>query len=187
MKRIALSILGLALVVIAGCVVTSVYPYYTAKDVTFDAVLLGTWSDPAETNSTDAWTFEKISDRTYKLTTRDHSETNEFDTHLFTVDGQKFLDCLTRTRSAYTVPTHLLLRVKSIQPQLEVSPLDYEWLGKLIEKNPRAIRHIIVPKEGGNDDELLTLTADTAELQKFMRKHLKNADAWSDPIVMQKQ
>ena len=65
--------------------------------------------------------------------------------------------------------------------------LDYDWLTKLIEKHPKAIRHIVVPKklgeDGGGD---LVLTADTAELQKFILKHEKTAGAFGDGIVMQR-
>lgn len=189
MKRILLGTAGLALVWLTGCVVTSVYPYYTAKDITFDAALLGTWSDPAETNANkDTWTFEKIGGQTYKLTTEDGSETNTFDAHLFTLGGQKFLDCLPRERHEYTAPTHVLLRVKSIQPQLEMYLLDYEWLGKLVEANPKSIRHVITPGPAGDskEDQLVTLTAATAELQKFIRKHLKTEAAWGDPMIMKK-
>lgn len=189
-KRMLLGTTGLALVWLTGCVVTSVYPYYTAKDVTFDAALLGTWGDPAETNANkDTWTFEKIGSQTYKLTTQDGSETNTFDAHLFTLGSEKFLDCLPRERHEYTAPTHVLLRVKSIQPQLEMYLLDYEWLGKLVEANPKAIRHVITPGPAGDskEDQLVTLTANTAELQKFIRKHLKTEAAWGDPMIMKKQ
>jgi len=189
MKQITLTTLGLALLLVAGCVVTSVYPYYTAKDLIFDPTLLGLWSDGKNTNdSNDTWVFEKTSAETYKLTIRDNSETNEFDTHLFTLGGQKFLDSLPRFRAAYQTPTHVVLRVKSISPTLQLQLLSYEWLGKLVEQNPKAIRHIIVPAEAGkdNDGEGLTLTATTAELQKFLLKHLDNTNAWVDPMVMNK-
>jgi hypothetical protein len=189
MKRITLSLLGAALL-IAGCVVNSVYPFYTAKDLTFDPALVGTWSDPEETNANkETWTFEKIAPQTYKLTTRNSGETNEFDTHLFTLGGQKFLDSLPRFRAAYHTPEHFLLRVKSITPTLELELLDYEWLTDHLEHKPKALRHIIVPPEVGDsrDKGTLTLTAETAELQKFLRQHLANTNAWSEPMVMQKQ
>lgn len=190
MKRITLSILGLALVLLAGCVVTSVYPYYTAKDLTFDPALLGTWSDPAETNTDrETWTFEKLEAQTYKLVIRDTNKTNEFDAHLFTMGGAKFLDALPRDRHEYTTPNHVLLHVKALQPQLELRVLSYDWLVKLIEANPKAIRHVVVPKGSREVDEggEHILTADTTALQKFIRKHLKNDDAWGDPMVMKKQ
>lgn len=189
MKRITWSILGLALVLLAGCVVTSVYPYYNTKDLTFDPALVGTWHEADKTNTDkDSWTFEKIADQTYKLTVRDGSETNEFDAHLFKLRGEQFLDCLPRQRAPYNTPAHVLLRVKSIQPQLEMYLLNYDWLTKLVEASPKTIRHTVVPNPAGDskDDGLLTLTADTAELQKFILKQLKTKEAWSDPMVMQK-
>lgn len=190
MKHLTLSILGLTLALLAGCVVTSVYPYYSAKDLTFDPTLLGVWSDSADTNvDKETWTFEKLDTQTYKLMIRDSSKTNEFDAHLFTLGGAKFLDVLPRERHEYATPAHLLLRMTRLQPQLEMNVLNYEWLGKLVEANPKAIRHIIVPKAGNasDDGDLLTLTADTAELQKFIRKHLNNTNAWGEPLVMKKQ
>jgi primosomal protein N'' len=190
MKRIIVSLLGLALVLLAGCVVTSVYPYYTTKDLTFDPALTGVWLDPESNDSSSgSWTFEKLGDQTYKLTTRDSSETNEFDAHLFTLGNQKFLDCLNRQRGAYAIPTHLLLRINRLQPQLETQLLDYEWLAEQVHANPKIIPHTIVAGPAGekNDGEgLLTLTADTAQLQKFVRKHLNNTNAWAKPMVMKK-
>ena len=191
MKRTTLSTLGLALILLAGCVVTSIYPYYTAKDLTFDPVLLGTWSDPEKTNTdAETWTFEKLAAQTYKWTVRDSNKTNEFDAHLFALGGARFLDALSRERREYNTPAHVLLRVNKLQPQLELQILNYEWLTKQVEANPKLIRHVIVPKEAGGTDEgggLLILTADTAELQKFIRKHLKNTNAWGEPLVMKKQ
>ena len=65
--------------------------------------------------------------------------------------------------------------------------LDYDWLKKLVEKNPKAIRHIVAPPKLGEDgDGLLVLTADTAELQEFILKHEKTAGAFGDGIVMQR-
>lgn len=190
MKRITLSSLGVALVLVAGCVVTSIYPYYTAKDLTFDPALLGTWSDPDKTNAdAETWIFEKLEAQTYKWTVRESNKTNEFDTHLFTLGGVKFLDALPRERHEYNTPAHVLLRVVKLEPQLELQILNYEWLAKLVEAKPKAIRHVVVPKEaGGADDDggLLTLTAETAELQKFVRKHLNNTNAWGEPMVMKK-
>jgi hypothetical protein len=185
-----LGVLATFVLLIAGCVVNSIYPFYTAKDLTFDPALLGTWSDPEETNaSKETWTFEKIAPQTYKLTTCNSGETNEFDTHLFTLGGQKFLDSLPRARAAYHAPEHFLLRVRKFTPTLELELLDYGWLADYLEHNPKALRHIIVPPEIGDSQEkgALTLTAETAELQKFLRKHLANTNAWGELIVMKKQ
>jgi hypothetical protein len=185
-----LGVLAMFALLITGCVVNSIYPFYAAKDLTFDPVLLGTWSDPEETDaSKETWTFEKITPQAYKLTTRNSGETNEFDTHLFTLGGQKFLDNLSRARAAYHAPEHFLLRVRKFTPTLELELLDYGWLVEHLEHNPKALRHIIVPPEIGDSQEkgTLTLTAETTELQKFLRKHLTNTNAWGEIIAMKKQ
>lgn len=188
MKRITLSLLGLALLLLAGCVVTSIYPYYTTKDLTFDPALVGTWSDSGQTNADkEMWTFEGVETKAYKLTIRDAAKTNVFDTHLFTLGHTRFLDVLPTERYEYATPAHLLLRVTSLQPQLEMHILNYDWLAKLLDTNPKAIRHILVPnRNGAADGGQFTLTADTVELQKFIKKHINNTNAWGEPMVLKK-
>jgi hypothetical protein len=80
---------------------------------------------------------------------------------------------------------HYLLKVTRIEPELEMNLLDYDWLKTLIEKDPKVIRHIVVPKKLGEDgDGNLVLTADTAELQKFILKHEKTEGAFGRSEVM---
>ncbi len=190
-KLVALFV-GIVIVasLIAGCVVMSVYPYYQAKDVSFDAALLGRWipADATNANTADeAWTFEKISDRTYKLTTVD-GNTNHYDVVRFKLGGATFLDCLTRERSEVQTPNHILMRTEIVGSQLKMELLDYKWLCDLVEKNPRIIRHVVVANEAGSEGGggQVVLTADTAELQKFVLKHLKTTNAWVEPLVMKR-
>src|ERR1017187_3436262 len=156
MKKILIPILGLATVLLAGCVVTSVYPFYTAKEVVFDPALLGVWSDAAKTNGDkETWTFEKIDGQTYKLIVHEKDKHAEYDMHLFKLKERAFLDGLPRERCDYTTPSHVLLRVDSNQPTLRMRPLNYDWLRKLVEADAKAIRHVVVPKAAGssNDDD----------------------------------
>jgi hypothetical protein len=180
---------GLAVIaLLAGCVVTSVYPFYNAKDVVFDPTLVGTW---AETNSANAandhWRFEKADGQAYKLTIQDKEKGTEFDAHLFKLKGQTFVDFCPRERPDNAVPVHYLLKVTRIEPALEMTMLDFDWLKQLVEKDPKAIRHIIVPKKLGEDgDGDLVLTADTAELQAFLLKHEKTEGAFGKGGVMKR-
>lgn len=174
---------------IAGCVVMSIYPYYKAKDVSFDDALLGKWIPEEATNASAAsefWTFEKINDRTYKLTTVE-GKTNQYDVVRFKLGGATFLDCLTRERSDVQTPNHILMRTEIVGSQLKMELLDYKWLCDLIEKNPRVIRHVLVANESGSGGGgQVVLTADTAELQKFILKHLKTTNAWVEPLIMKR-
>ena len=60
MKRIILSATGLALILVTGCIVTSVNPLYTEKDLVFDPALVGAWS---EGEGKDTWAFEKAGEK----------------------------------------------------------------------------------------------------------------------------
>lgn len=174
-----------ALLFLTGCVVTSVYPFYHAKDVLFDPALLGEWAQ-ADKADGDIWTFEKIDDRTYKLTIPEGADDKiEFTARLFKLREQLFLDCLPRKHEEGNVPAHYLLRLDALSPQLQMRTLNYDWLETLVKKHPRAIRHII--GTGGGDGGDVVLTADTAELQRFIGKQLKNTEAWSDLEVMKRR
>lgn len=178
-KPLLAVLLGAAL--LTGCVVMSVYPYYYAKDLTFDPALVGDWVDvKAAENSGESWTFEKHDERTYRLTIKDTEKSTEFDARMFTLKGTTFLDVLERERREFSVPTHLLVRVERLSPTLDLKLLNADWLRELLEKHPKALRHVVVPKKSGEGEGGdLVLTADTAELQKFVLKQLKNEDAWT--------
>jgi len=100
MKRlISLSIIGLAVAFCAGCVVTSICPYYTAKDVVFDAALVGVWAEAGSTNvATENWAFEKSGTNAYKFTVSEKDKHTEYEAHLFKLKGKVFMDCFPRER-----------------------------------------------------------------------------------------
>jgi hypothetical protein len=174
--------------VLAGCVVTSVYPFYTVKDVVFDPALLGAWAEADSTNAANEhWRFEKAENEAYVLTVHEVDKHTEFDAHLFKLRGVLFLDLLPRERPDNSLPLHYLLKVNRIAPSLDWTLLDYDWLSKLVEKDPKAIRHMLVPKklgETGNGD--FVLTADTAELQRFILKHVNTQGAFPPGKAMRR-
>jgi len=170
----------LGAVALAGCVVTSVYPYYTAKDVIFDAGLTGRWNKPGETNM--YWTFDRDADRAYGVTTVDEHETNHFNGYLFQLKGQSFLDLCTTNRDDWQqLPLHLVVKVGRTDDQLHLAVLNYDWLGKLLEAHPGTLRHLVVPEKPleTNSNKQFYLTAETRELQKFLLKYRDNTNAFS--------
>jgi hypothetical protein len=188
MKNVTKTAAALALMsLLAGCVVTSVYPFYTAKDIEFDPALIGVWTDSSTNSENEHWRFEKMEGQAYLLTVQDKEKPTEFDARLFKLNGKRFLDFCPRERPDNSLPLHYLLRVTRIEPALEMNLLDYDWLKKLIEKDPKVIRHMVVPKKlGENGEGDLVLTAETAELQKFILKHVKTAGAFGENLVMKR-
>ena len=139
---------GLALMtLLAGCVVTSVYPFYTAKDVQFDPALVGTWAEAGSTNAAnDHWRFDRLNQQAYWLTTVENNKTNRYETHRFRLKQHVFLDLCTTNRVEDQLPLHYLLKIENTGSKLQFKLLNFEWLAKLLEKNPKALRHILVPK-----------------------------------------
>jgi hypothetical protein len=176
-----------SLALLAGCVVESVYPYYTAKDLAFEPALLGRWSENV-TNVNKFWEFQQAGKLTYALTTIDGDGTNCFDAHFFRLKQYQFLDLCSTNDDILKLPLHLVMKISQINPTLKVSLLDYDWLTKLVEKNPDAIRHIVVPEneDDTNSNKMIYLTADTKELQKFILKYVNDTNAFSSFEELQK-
>jgi len=66
--------------------------------------------------------------------------------------------------------------------------LDFGWLKKLVSDDPNAIRHVIVPKPlGETGDGDFVLTANTAELQAFLRKHAASTNAFTEPTRLKRR
>lgn len=179
-----------AAVFMTGCVVTSVYPYFTEKDLVFEPALIGTWHDAEPDHSEkESWKFEKSGGQSYKFTYQEPDKTNLFSAHLFKLKNQFFLDtCPTQPPDDF-IPPHYLLRMNITGSTFNYSVMDYEWLAKFLEKNPGALRHHLVAENPGNEDEKkrLVLTANTAELQAFIMKHLSTEGAFSKTQEMKRR
>lgn len=172
-----------ALLLLAGCLPTSLNPLYTDKDIVFDPALVGTWA--GENSPEETWTFRADGEKKYKLVLKDEEgKSGEFEVHLLKLGGQQFLDLFPGetgfkdwnkmdTYKIHFIPAHSFLKVERITPDLEVSQMDLEWLQKFLQKRPSAIKHEVL-------DGRIVFTAPTRELQKFVVKHLKTAGAFGE-------
>jgi hypothetical protein len=181
MKPTVLRILvaGAALAFLAGCIVLSVYPFYTPKDLIFDPGLAGRWVKVGHTN--EFWEFAASGEKCYLLTTTDDQNTNGMDAHLFQLKQHQFLDLLVTNRDPFELlPMHLISQVSRQDTNLSLHFLDYGWLVAMLETNhPGALRHIIVPDRTDTNSSMLYLTADTKDLQRFLLKHVNDTNAFS--------
>lgn len=171
---------------LAGCIVMSVYPFYTPKDLIFDPGLAGSWAKTGTTNQ--IWRFAVRGEKAYRLGVVDDTETNGFDGHLFQLKRYQFLDLLTTNRAEYQLPVHLLAKVKRSDTNLSLQFLDYGWLAGLLETNPSVLRHVVVPANPeATNDNLVYLTADTRDLQAFLLKHAADTNAFTGDSTVQLQ
>jgi hypothetical protein len=188
MKAKYLISLAAGMLILAGCMVTSVYPFYTEKDVTFDLKVGGSWTNTADAD--DHWVFENDGTNGYRLEYSNTTSTNHVAVTLFKLQDTSFMDFVSRDATEAIqpppIPSHMLFRVTVSPDRIKMAPLSYEWLEKLVDKNPTAIRHYLVTDPDHHDSHLIVLTADTAELQKFVTRNLKTEDAWKDPFELVK-
>jgi len=186
LKRVLATLFAGGLLTLAGCVLTSVYPYYTAKDLVFEKKLVGRWM-PAESEGTnDFWEFSRADTNLYyTLTMRDGNGPKTFQAHLFRLKQRTFLDALPTEEHDDFVPPHYLLQVVQSEPTLKMTMLNPGWVDELLEKEPEALRHIHVAE--GQGQKRLVLTANTAELQKFILKHADNTNAFREGFVLERE
>lgn len=177
-KKLSLVLAGMALL-FGGCVVTSIYPFCYQKDIIFDSNLLGSFGE----DKGETWTFERGTNSSYLAIIRNNDKSSTNVAHLFKLDGQLFIDLsganCNEDLTPDPVPAHLLLRVDQIKPRLKVAFMSYNWLKELVATDPQGIRHIVV-REDNSSNERIVLTADTGELQRFVRKHLKTSKFWDE-------
>lgn len=179
-KSALLKIVPIAAVLclLAGCITLSVYPFYTPRDLIFDPNLTGHWVKVDAAN--ESWQFDDVDGKFYLLTAIDDKSTNGLEAHLFRLKNYQFLDLLTTNRADYQMPVHLITRVVRHDSNLTLQFLDYGWLCNFIETNPAALRHVIVPQTSSdtNNGNMLYLTAETKDLQKFLLKHVEDTNVF---------
>jgi hypothetical protein len=180
MKQIPLVLLAVGAAVLTGCVVTSVYPFYTEEDLVSEPGLVGNWIKTGEDADNEVWKFEKGRDLAYRFTLIESRKATVMEVHAFKLRGQLFLDVFSTEQDFHVIPPHYLLKVSQLTPTLRMSELNDEWLNELLLKNPGALRHERVKTGDQPEDRRIVLVAETLELQKFVIQHLKTEGAWTD-------
>lgn len=177
------------LILSTGCI-PSLHPLYTEEDLVFEPGLIGQWT---EDDSKEIWVFSKVNSDEYKLVHTDKDGIHgTFSAHLLKIKGNMFLDLFPEINGSskkensfykfHFYPVHTFLYVKQIEPTLQMCFPNPEWIEKLIEENPKAIRHEVV------EDDVIILTAGTKELQAFWLKHFETKEAFcDDPTNMKRK
>ena len=185
MKTYLKRMVPLAGLLAIGCLPVSLEPLYTAKDLVVDNTLVGTWAGEDEK---ERWTFESAEEQAYVLRHTDSEGKNAvFKAHLLKLKGERFLDLypddleveLNWLAACQLVPGHVFFKVQLSEKELRIAPMDLDWLGDYLEEHPKAIGH-----KRFDDGDRILLTASTADLQKFVLKHVKNPKAFDPESVL---
>jgi hypothetical protein len=181
-------LLAATLALAAGCIVTSVHPYYDTADLVYDPALAGDWFKRVENGPDELWKFTgDPASRSYRLVLVEEREARVLEARLFKLGPQLFLDVASTEQDYHVIPPHYLLRVARLGPTVRLSELRHDWLEALLAERPDAARHVAVRTGDGPDDRRLVLTGSTAELQELVRAHLEDAAAWSEGFELARE
>jgi hypothetical protein len=188
MKKIALVLVPALAAALGGCVVTSVCPYYTDKDVGFEPALVGNWLKQVKDGQPEVWKFEQSGPLAYRFTLIGERKATIMEAHAFKLQGQLFLDVFSIEQDIHVIPPHYLLKVTELTPaSLQLAQLDNEWLKQFLASSPAAIAHHFVNGGDNPEDLRVVLTASTPALQQFILAHMKTEGAWKDSFDLQRE
>jgi hypothetical protein len=182
-------VVGLALTAafLGGCVVQSIQPLFSEKEFITYPSLAGTWTQKEEGKELGLWTFT-VKDNRYVLKQRDEKGREAtFHVAVGKIGTDVFLDFspddpapehgLNDFMSVNLIPAHVFAKVRKTNDALVLVTMDYEWLEKHLQENPKAIAHIL-------QDKRPVLTATTGELQKFFAKHAQDEKVFKNSIQL---
>ena len=178
-----------AMLLMSSCLVSSLHPFYKAKDKIFEPAMLGSWID----SDSCIWVIERTMiskefmgpeypDSTYRLTYyEDEGMVGQFIGTLFQLKGIRYMDfypdpnedhCNSGLTGFHHFPTHTLARIQLDSDSIMLYWYGDEWLDELIKNNRIRIKHETVELDADFTRHLLT--APTDDLQKFIVKYANN-------------
>jgi hypothetical protein len=177
-----LSALGM-MALLSGCWTKSIHPIYSDDTLVFDERLIGSFEDDE-----GIWTVSRDGSDAYSNSYRavhvdEDGLVSEFEAHLAEINDALILDVFpedwpdeaSEMVGQFVVPVHWFFRVDAMDDVLILAAMDSEWLEDHLKAFPETIGHFFV-------DDVVVLTAETERLQAFVGAHVRNADAWSDPV-----
>jgi hypothetical protein len=195
MKRKAILFVILIGLMMSGCLVSSLHPFYKMKDKIFDEALIGNWLDTDSAvwiiqpnKTTDAFMAPERIDSTYSIKYyEDKDALSYLQATLFVLNGQKYVDfypdpdeehCDSEMTSIHHIPVHTLARMQFNKDTMMFFWFGEEWLNELFENNRVRIDHETISIDSDYHSNILT--AETDDLQKFILKYMNDKKTTQD-------
>jgi len=173
-KELAFFVLA---IILSGCLIQSLHPLYTDKELVFEDKLVGKWSE----NGDSILEFKKAEGKAYQMRVFD-GKNGLYQAHLLKLKDMMFLDMypngetLEDVQDLYRVhllPVHTFMRVDQIDPNLQLRAMGYEKLVEMLEEDPNLLKHEVL-------EDHLVLTAPTGQLQRFIVKYANVEGVFGD-------
>lgn len=181
-----LALVVVALVLCSCAPVFSIHSLYSDTDSYFDPGLVGTWFDPTDPAQSPI-IFAPLGSNAYTVSGSDDSVKPPieytYECHLVKFGGRLFIDAeqsdisvANESVPVMAIPAHMLGELTVDQQNLTIRFLGYDLMGDSSNSAFIAIRHETT------DDGLPILTANSADLQKFLLAHADDVKAF--PVVV---
>lgn len=176
----------LSAVLLSGCILRSLNPFYTEGDVVFDDILIGTWIDQDSSiwevkqhKISKGWfTKEDSLVNSYRICFTEDKERSIFEAHLFNLNGEKYIDFTPlmdelfkgEFYSLHLMPAHSLAKLEiSDDNHIQMRWFNEAWLVEMYKEHHLKLPYKII--QTYENEQSYLLTAETEELQKFLLKY----------------
>lgn len=182
-KLISFLLLTVMAVMLQGCIVKSLHPFFKESDVIFKKELLTTWTD----QDGGQWSIRPFKEKAnaYEMHFLHNGEKDVvFLAHLFLLNNELYFDFLPLSDGVenesltlfnlHLMPTHSIAKIAVLnKDEIQVKWLNEGWMWSLFDQNRIKISHEVIYDEAPENDQDKTyvLTASTEELQKFVVKY----------------
>ncbi|MBI1388157.1 MAG: hypothetical protein GC154_06890 [bacterium] len=183
MKRTLLPVVMLVCITFNGCFVPFLNPLWTEDTLQFKPSLLGDWQD----DDSHVFRFSRNGDsKLYNLEYMEDGKTLAvLEAGLVELGGEPFLNTKVKDLplqgdfpKMHLLPIRHIFKIE-LNGELKLIPFNVDWMKDQLA-NENGLAHVV------SEDDMILITARTAELQVFVTQHAKDRDAFDDPLTLKK-
>ena len=174
------------LLTLSGCVVLSLNPIYTDRDLVYWPELEGTWVFASDSDHRQSYCFERGDDaKEYRVIMRNGDESCVLSVHLTQIGKYTFLDATLGKSNpdhlefAFMRPVHYFCKIELNGDTLRMGEMDSNWVKQRHDKKRLSIAH--------ETDESTLLTANTKRVRRFLARWANDSDAFEDWTEMKRK
>lgn len=165
-RKAVSSLTCLLLIFLSGCVVMSVQPFYSDKDVVFDKDLLGAWKVE---DKEDTLLFRKATDNSYNIVVYEEGKAVVYRAYLFELMRARYLDVTQLNPdeskdSGHTIAVHTLWKIVLDGDTLNIYGVNESKLKDILKEKS-------LPWADPDFKGDVLLSGSTAEIQDFLKRN----------------
>jgi len=175
MRWKGITIIAAAALLVQGCLVLSLHPLYTDKDVVFRQELVGTWRESPEAK--EYLIFEPADSNSYLLKwMKEGKLSSTFSAHLVQVGEYYFLDIYPEDMeeemdeffASHLIPAHTLWLAELAGDTLRTASLRFDWFDSTSQSGQLDLKHERLK-------DYVVLTGEARDMQKLLSMYVGEA------------